>query len=902
MSSVRSFALALLVPLLLVLGVADAPARVADAPIHRGYAVTRVRTHRRCKPTRHKRCRRRHRTKHNVRVPAPTVTKRPVRKPVPVAKPAPVHTSPKPPAQPKPAPVPPPVKSKPAPVPTPPAPPPPAPPAARPVMLSAEDQDYWPDGEKVVTVWSAPVNPAGPDGADSFVMTAADGTPVSGDTVSSGSAPDQIVIDLPSGSESPTTITYTGNGGTVVVDGSGRAAAASPSAVSVAQTGATFAGTLTDPFSRTQMLPFGARSFWLQPWRSYQDTWPATRMLNAVGINFNVLGGHTDEVDAAARLLHDAGFTHARIEVGWDSMSYSDPGQFANATALTNKLQQLEANGIRPLILLNSNDQIPCPVQRVTLNLTAPAAAGATTVTLDSASSALVKPGLTGFAQFGREGGVLITSVDSNGVAQLSRPLQTALPAGSQTAFDLAFQPFFPQYNPDGTPNANNQATLAGWLQYVAGVTQTVKQTLGNDNFDVEIWNELSFGSAFLDAGNYYASAPQGSGSVKSEILQATVNYIRDPANGLTDVGIGNGFANEQPFAAGTNQVPGMTAIDKHPYSGLRQYSTAAGFSGNRPWDALGEPAGTKNASGWWVDSFVPTFTELMPEHFLTALQTETVTRDLAPFTSTIYGTLHGRTTSPDGGTPPQMWVTEVNMSPGAVKHTLTSPDGTQTSPMSAADVSHFDTKAVLRYLTSFVGKGVTQIDFFAAADAGDLDVITPSFFTAADAMHGYPGLSAGGGTVNAVRRYLDAMSGAESLSQVTPINLESISDYDGGYQFRGNGTAQYPTLYNRDMINFDPFQVTPHKWVIPTYVTTLDLATLYNPNAPSTDVTRQDLPQEVFSFTLSGVNPNTAAVSATDPVTGSSVPVRITARDSSSVTVEIPLTDYPRMLTLTDS
>jgi hypothetical protein len=57
-----------------------------------------------------------------------------------------------------------------------------------------------------------------------------------------------------------------------------------------------------------------------------------------------------------------------------------------------------------------------------------------------------------------------------------------------------------------------------------------------------------------------------------------------------------------------------------------------------------------------------------------------------------------------------------------------------------------------------------------------------------------------------------------------------------------------------------------------------------------------------VFSFTLNGVNPATAAASATDPVTGSSVPVRITARDANSITVEMPLTDYPRMLTLTDS
>ena len=36
------------------------------------------------------------------------------------------------------------------------------------------------------------------------------------------------------------------------------------------------AGTVASPFAQSQMtqMPFGKRSFWLQPWRSYQDTFP----------------------------------------------------------------------------------------------------------------------------------------------------------------------------------------------------------------------------------------------------------------------------------------------------------------------------------------------------------------------------------------------------------------------------------------------------------------------------------------------------------------------------------------------------------------------------------------------------------------------------------------------------
>ena len=776
-------------------------------------------------------------------------------------------------------------------------------PGAAPAVVGAQDEGFWLDGEKIVTIWSAPVSTSGPGAADSFSMTNTEGTPIVGERLSSGDAPNEIAVELPLGSETPSQISYTGTGATVVVDAAGHRGAALRAPMPVTASQPQFAGTLSDPIDRNQLMPFGERSFYLQPWRSYMDTFPATRMLEAAGINFNVDDTATDDVDAGARLLHDAGFTRARIGIPWNAMDYSNPGQIVagKLPLLTNELDQFKANGIRPLILLQSNDGIPCPVQSVTLSLTAPAPAGATSVQLDSASAALVQPGLTGFYQFGRDAGVVITSVNALHVASLSQPLGSAISAGPQSAVNLKFQPFFPEYNTDGSLNANNQATMAGWTQYVAGVTQTVKSILGSDNFDVEVWNELSFGSAFLSAGNYYSPPPPGSGDVTQEILQGTVSYVRNPSSGLPDVGIGDGFANEEPFTSGSSEVPGVTAIDKHPYAGAIQFPAQATYSGIAPLDALGNIDGTQ-ISGAWHDTFIPTFTALFPEYFLDGIQTETVTRDLAPFVSDIYAGLHGRYTHPVGAPAPQMWVTEVNADTSSASNTLTSPDRSATSPMSAADLSHFEAKAILRYLSAWVGKGVTAIDFFAAANAGGLDLIDPSFWTTAEATHSYPGLAAGGQTMVAVSRFLGTMAGAQNLSQITPLTLDSISDYDGAYQFPGNGTPAYPPLYNRNMVGFFPFQVTAHKWVIPAYVMTLDLATLYNKSAAGNDVTRADLPQEVFRFTVSGVDPATASASATDPLTGNSIPVKITGRGADSVSLEIPLTDYPRVLTLTDS
>jgi hypothetical protein len=674
-------------------------------------------------------------------------------------------------------------------------------------------------------------------------------------------------------------------------------------AIAASANAAQTARTVANPYAQNQMMPFSKRSYWLQPWRSYQDTFPATRMLNAVGVNFNIYNGNVDQITAGAKLMHDAGFTHGRIEIPWNMMDYQNPDQLSKQelSIVRPVLQQFKANGIRPLILLNSNDGIPCPVQNVTLNVTASAAEGATQVQLDKASAALVRPGYTGFKQFGRDAGVIITSVSSSGMATLSQPLHTAIPAGAQAAATLKFQPFYPPANPDGSNNANNVQTVTGWLEYVAGVTQTVKSILGNDNFDVEVWNELTFGSAFLSASNYYKPAPKGFGPITRQVLGATVDYIRDSQNDLPDVGIGDGFANETPFMGGGAEIPGVTAIDKHPYMSALHFPSAATFNTDRPLDALGNPAGTQ-VNGQWHDSFIPTFTSLFPEYFLTGIQTETVTHDLAPWSSNYQGGPHGRDTHPSDAPAPSMWVTEVNEDASTVHNTLTSQDGKTTSPMSAADLRHFESKAILRYLSSWVGKGTKVIDFYALANAKGLNLADQSFFNTAWKTHTYPGLAAAGETMVDVQRFLATMSGAQYLSSTTPLSLTSVTNYDNAYQFAGNGTANYPALYNRDMVGFFPFQVTAHKWVIPTYVMTLNMATLYNTSAPATDVTRQDMPGETFSLTINGVNGATATAAAVDPLSGSSVPATITGRTSSSVTVQIPLTDSPRMLTLQDS
>jgi hypothetical protein len=631
-----------------------------------------------------------------------------------------------------------------------------------------------------------------------------------------------------------------------------------------------------DPAQQTA-LPFGYRSHWLQPWRAYLDTPPASRLRHAVGINFNVAPA---DAGATAKRLAASGFTRARFEVPWGAMSYEHPDQLQNPAWVDAKLAALRDNGIRPLILLNSNDADPVPTRFFSARVLAPAAPGTRTVLVDKTTAQQLVPGLSGFdGPDGTAAQYMATSVSPTGLVTLSQPLQVGLAAGPQPAATLRYQPFGAPLTSTGAPNALFQQTLAGWLQYVHAVTAEAQRVLGSDNFDVEVWNELSFGSDFLYAGRYYNPVPaamQGKGDVTATLLSATIGYLRDPANGVPDIGIGDGFASQTPFAAGSTGPAGLTAIDKHPYEGMYSYPVDQKYNNQRPVDALGDPDGFTDPFGAWHDSFIPFYRAFFPEYFLSGIQTEYLERDLSPITSTISGVAHGRDTESAGATaPPRVWVTETNINPSAA------------NALTTADKWHLKAKAALRTLSAFVNKGVSGLYFYAVND-GDWAMIDSS---AAD----------GGATMEAVKRFTQAFAGPASISTPRSLSLQGVADQANHTQFAGDGTPGRPPLYNRDVTAFLPFQTDDHKFVVPVYVMTRDMATLYRPAAAASDVTRYDLPPESYRFTIGGVNAAALQATATDPMTGQSVPVTVVSRSESTAVVQMNLTDYPRLLVLQD-
>jgi hypothetical protein len=756
--------------------------------------------------------------------------------------------------------------------------------------------------------------------------------------------------------------------------------------------------TVTDPIDSRYLTrdPFGSTSFWLQPWRAYFDTWPASALTNSLGIQFNV---KPSQAEAVAQLLQESGFKLARREIPWAALSYEDPTQLTGQSQerIDTILSAMHNHGLRPLLLLNANSDQPGPAKQVRLTTLAPAAPGAMTVRLDQASAALVVPGKTGFdgLTWGTGPDVLITAVSPGGLATLSRPLRATLPAGDHRGMTLRYAPFQNPLLPDGEPNPVFQETLAGWLGYVAAVNAEATRILGAGNYDLEIWNELTFGSQFLNYQHYYQppdartaeaqpgavepqdaplapedgeteeslesradpdmletieheaepeaseaeAEPEGEGeegssagarrsgvaeegateeesqprdttkavidravtkAVIKSLLKETVAFVRNPANGISPaVGITDGFASQTPFPSGAYAPAGLTALSKHLYNGVKQFPAAYREGNLKPLNAFGlrDTAGGRG----FKPLFVPQMQALFPEYYLTAMTTETMVRDIAPITTKVYGLPHGRNVGPANGPPVQKWMTEYNL--GSGRGTVMEPDGITPAGVvpSAADRSHFEAKALLRSLVATINKGLSREYFFGAAP-GALSLIDKGFYEQLEAHpESYPGREFGGETMSGLRELMATVAGPGPEGSARQLKLLSITQEGDHAQFSGDGTAAHPSLYDRDVLAVLPFQSSPKRFVIPVYVMTRDLLTLYEPWQSATDVRRFDLPEENFRIVLGNLPEAAAApaVSAYDPLRGETTPARLLSRHGETAELEIAATDYPRLLTL---
>ncbi len=615
-------------------------------------------------------------------------------------------------------------------------------------------------------------------------------------------------------------------------------------------------------------IPFGTHSHWIQPWRAYMETISAKNFLDGIGIVWNIKNSANPEL--IAKMLSKYGFKRVRLEIGWGKLDFNDETQIAQrySPEFENILLALKKYHLRPLILLNAHHGSPCPLKDEQLTVIENAYAGDTEIKLNNTEN--LEPGYSGISNLEKKyiaAKYLITDI-SNDTVTLSKPLPKNLEPGTNLIVTtLKYRPF----SIPNTPDYNN--TIAGWNQYVKTISQFVTDVLGTTNsndkgFDLEIWNELTFGSNFLYINKYYDGEPYKykERDIWQNLVQATANYIEANSENFTGVKISNGFANTIPWTASSEQPVRINAISKHPYPPRKNYPEDE-YKGTAL-NALGEE-----------DSFIPNYSARFPEYYATALQTETIIRDAAPINNEFYGTKRGRLARVinDKIYPVPIWITEINLLP------------TEDNPnISSEQALALKAKTTGRFFCFYLNKGITQLYLYGIGGGNrGFGIVKDSFLDYALAENSsYPSddLEYISPALQIVNRIVNQMSDGLDwqLENTSNIQLIYVRDHHNNYQFQGDDTEARPHLYNRDVFTFLPFQVNRNKLVIPYYVMTRDV--------------QQEFTPENFIVKLKGIK-SIISVEAYDPINNQNVTVKKISKNGDDLVLNLTATDYPYLL-----
>jgi hypothetical protein len=589
--------------------------------------------------------------------------------------------------------------------------------------------------------------------------------------------------------------------------------------------------------------------------------------LDAQGVVLD--GDASSNPDLICEMLSRHGIKNARIEVGWNNVGWEDESGLVSNDDLKKKLLACQKHHIRPLILLNANSGAPGPTRFFDRILAAPAHKGDRQILLTDIHDLIVgHSGIRNLTDY-RASEVLITGISGNTV-QLSKPLPKDLgDIGAKVEMSTL------KYRPFGPPETSDyQTTLAAWQRYVDTVGRNVTTILGTQGmsdlgFDMEIWNELSFGSSFLDLNAYYEPkfAKYDESAVWSAVVKATVAVANEHPSQFRGVRFIDGFRNTIPWPASSTEPSRVSAMSSHPYPPHKHY----------PQDEQHPPSinslGEVDTTG-----FVPTYDANFPEYGGTLLQTETVVRDMGPLTTPIYNTLHGLDARKvnDAVLPCPLWFTEFGFDP---------PESGIKDQSAALQIK---AKVTARSDCFYINKGLERLYFFSAL-SGDssLGVVQDNFVAYAKTHYSYPlndkpytspMLQTIGRMVDTIEVGLDS-----NFNQTRTVSLESVGDTHNHTQFVGDGTPAHPNLYNRDVFTFLPFQVNAHKFVLAYYVMTRDVT--------------KSLAPEQYTVKLKGLHAKGARMSSYDPIRNVSVavhPIRVTDNE---VTLSLAGRDYPTLL-----
>ncbi len=616
----------------------------------------------------------------------------------------------------------------------------------------------------------------------------------------------------------------------------------------------TSAAQYEDPLKQTG-VPFGFHSHWIQPWCGYLETVPASEFLNGIGVVLK-----SSNPDLVCQMLARHGVKITRIEIGWENVSYAQ-GTITKSQVIS-ALQACAKWGLRPIILLNANQGLPCPTNVFSAIAAKGAAAGSITLSLvDAAGIVIGKTGLSNLTGY-TAAEILVTSMKGTTVS-LSMPLPKAIVAGQILPMATL------KYRPFSVPgSADYNATLGGWKSYVLSVGRLATQYLGAGNFDLEVWNELTFGSRFLTINNYYTPdlATYDERAIRPALVQATVDVAIANPSVFNRVEISDGFANTLPWPASSTEPARVTGLSKHCYPPRLTFPAQEKSGGMVNASLVQEPR----------PIFIPSYVSFFPEYAGTAIQTESFIRDISPISTLIQGVLHGRYARP--GNPCFGWMTECGYDP------LTA---SVTDPGTALTLK---AKSTARYFCFFLNKGCKKVTLFATS-GGDtrLGIVQDNFlnycltntvYPTNDVPYTSPALAITGRIAAQMRL------NAAALGTTRQLRVYSVSGLDTKNQFHGDGTAAHPDLHDSDVLAILPFQSAPHRFVIPYYVMTRNLIPALTP--------------EPVTITLSGLNPATIRVQCYDPLKDTYY-ASSTRAQGQTVAISVNAADYPYLLLVTD-
>ena len=599
------------------------------------------------------------------------------------------------------------------------------------------------------------------------------------------------------------------------------------------------------PYTDANQLdcPWPKMSHYKQPWRGYLETRSGYDFLNGIGVNLHIPSG-TDEL--AIRLLAETGFKTFRIEVGWGSMNW-DETALNNEDVVRRRLELCAKFGIRPTLLINAHQGVPCPAKFFQRHLLVDAPKGSHKVRLDNVQGLVVgRSGLSGLTDYWAAE-ALITSVDAQtGEVALSKPLPKELKAGPVAMATLKYAPLYPV----GTPEFD--ATAAGWVKHALHVCQ-LAEAAGVRHYDIEIWNELTFGTHFLNVNDYYdKTAPKITtkqpdflhrGGRCWELAHRTTDAVKR-AHPQTRVIWG--FSNTTFYHCPIDALPPETdGQSYHPYG-----------TGTRKFTGVQERADQSPLEG-----FVPTYEMRMMEGWApTFIQTECLIRLLRPDVR--------QTTLAPGVDRFYHYITE---------HGVLPPE---CGVHDEARAWRLKALCATRSFCLWLNKGIDVLHYFVAYDPKATSFgLLPTDLEKLPCEAKFDKVATP--PMRAIRNLVDAFADSEPLTNIDPLDVDVVSLGPESKVFEGNET--HPPLWNREVLAVLPFQISPQKHAIVIYVMTRDAV--------------EPFPPETFRLTFQGVVGH--RVAAVDTLSGQVVAVQSRALGTRQIEVTLPVTDSPIVLTI---